>query len=382
MILEDADRNETMLSRTNRNRAFLYRQLADILRNEIEDGKYCPGERLPSMDNLAAKYEVNKVTVRHALNELREDGLIYSVPAQGTYISDPTDLSQAMSSSKIVTVGLLSNVLAADQPGYYHMEMLEGIREEQSKSRINLVMLPVKYVQPKAKIINILEQSSLDVVILIGHFEDDLLRRILDVCNKSIIVDHTLRGAAVDTIIVNNREGGFQAMDHLLSIGRRENIGIITGPLNEMVSRERLDGAYDALDAHHIARESVTIIESDFRREGGYRSTAKILKDGKPSALFLMNDEMAAGALDAIKELSDLSVPGDISIVGFDDSALATACTPSLTTIHIAKPLMGKLAIQRAVSCITRSDHEPITTVVPTKLVVRDSSAQLTGLTK
>ena len=75
------------LERGRGKKAFLYRQLSAILRKRIDKGEYAPGDRLPSMDDLSREYHLNKVTVRSALAELTAEGLVYSVPAQGTFVA-------------------------------------------------------------------------------------------------------------------------------------------------------------------------------------------------------------------------------------------------------------------------------------------------------
>jgi DNA-binding transcriptional MocR family regulator len=77
------------LQRGKSRHQYLYRQISERIRRKIEDGELAPLARLPSMDELAKQLKVNKITVRKALGELRADGLIYSVPAQGTFVADP-----------------------------------------------------------------------------------------------------------------------------------------------------------------------------------------------------------------------------------------------------------------------------------------------------
>ena len=70
------------------NRDFLYKQIANKLREEIDEGLYAPGSRLPSMDLLATHFDVNKITVLKAMDELKSEGVIYSIPAKGTYVTE------------------------------------------------------------------------------------------------------------------------------------------------------------------------------------------------------------------------------------------------------------------------------------------------------
>ena len=110
-------RKPVHLSRDNRKREFLYRQLADILKKDITDGKYKPGDRLPSMDDLAVTYKVNKVTVRRALAQMNAAGLIYSIAAQGTYVSEQQPTQRFYSRNRQLTVGLISYLMVPGNTG-------------------------------------------------------------------------------------------------------------------------------------------------------------------------------------------------------------------------------------------------------------------------
>ncbi|MDD2236982.1 MAG: GntR family transcriptional regulator [Kiritimatiellae bacterium] len=363
------------LSRDERDRKYLYRQLADIIQKEIGDGKYIPGDRLPSMDSLAAQYQVTKVTVRRALSELTNEGLIYAIPAQGTYIADPASAKPAPKPKSFMTIGLLSQILIPGNTGQYHLDIIEGMREELELNHANLVIMPGKYVQPTTKLLDLITQSHLDGIILLGHFDPQLLRYILTAPVPAVLLDHSLRGASVDTILIDNRDGGFQAMDRLLSL-RHERVAVVTGPLDQIVVQERLAGIYDAADEHGVPHDSIQLIESNFVREAGYDAMCELLKQTpRPTAVFLMNDEMAAGAMQAINMYSGLSVPSDISIIGFDDTSLAQATHPPLTTIQIPRLFMGRLAVQRIVSRLEQPGQRCTTTTVPVKLISRASTA-------
>lgn len=362
------------LSRDRRNREFLYRQLSDILEKEINAGKFKPGERLPSMDDLSALYSVNKVTVRRALAELTQSGLIYSVPAQGTYVSDRPRANRGATKNQVLTVGLLSYLMVPGNTGLYHMEIIQGIREELSKLQANLVILPVRNVEPQVRIVDQLVQAGMDATIYLGMFESTSLRRMLEIGPPGVLVDYSLRSAQVDTILLDNRGGGYQGMEHLLSLGHRK-IALILGQEDQVATKERLDGVYEAADQAGLPRSEIQLLQGDFQREGGFRAMAELINSGKlPTGIFSFNDEMAAGALQALHSLSSLSVPGDISIVGFDDTAWATATQPPLTTVQVPKALMGRLAVQRVLARL-REHQTPTTTVLPTQLMMRSSTA-------
>lgn len=361
------------LAREKRDRQYLYKQLAEIIRTEIETRKYAPGDRLPSMDVLADTYSVNKITVRKALAELSAVGIIYSVPAKGTFVADPSQIRPAAKRSS-TTIGLLSYVLVPGNTGLYHMEIINGMRDELSKVQANLVIPPIRNVLPQSKLLDQIAQAGMDAVIYLGAFVPSSLRRMIEAGPPCVLVDFAIRGIPVDMVLIDNRGGSFQAMEHLLSLGHR-NIAVILGKEEQPTTRERLEGVYDALEHFALSRESVRLFPGDFQREGGFRAMRQILDSPPPpTAVFCMNDEMAAGALQAIHSCSSLNCPADISVVGFDDTSWATATHPPLTTVQVPKMLMGRLAVQRIFAKL-HLNEPPVTTLLPTQLIVRESTA-------
>ena len=363
------------LSRDRRDRAFLYHQLAEILRKDIDEGKFKPGERLPSMDDLSEQYHVNKVTVRRALAELNASGLIYSVPAQGTYVADQPTAARLMPRNRMMTVGLVSHLMVPGNTGLYHLDIIQGIRDELSKLHANLVILPARHIEPQAKIYDYMSQAGLDATIYVGTFDAQALRRMIEKGPPAVMVDYSVRGLNIDTILLDNRGGGYQAMEHLIGLGHR-SFGVILGQEEQLTTRERMEGAFDAVEQAGLPRSCMRMFKGDYQREGGYQAMAEILKSGDiPTAIFCLNDEMATGTLQALYSLSNLNVPRDISLVGFDDTAWATATQPPLTTIQVPKTLMGRLAVQRVMARLKGQD-QVTTTILPTQLIVRNSTSQ------
>jgi DNA-binding LacI/PurR family transcriptional regulator len=351
----------------------LYRQLALRLGRDIREGKLKPGQRLPSMDDLAAACGVTKITVRRALLELKSEGLIYTKPAQGTYVAEMLPAGRQRSRNKVLTVGLVSRILTGE-PGPYHAEILASLRTEMSRQKGNLVVLPA----PPLGALDLSEHmghANLDAVIFFGPFESEALRRIVRNGPPSVLVDFQLRGLHVDTIAVDNINGGEIAMNHLISLGHRD-FAIILGEKDAVASRDRLVGARNALGQADIPPSSVRILEGDFLLESGYEAMASMLKAGSlPTAVFCMNDEMAVGVLQAIHRLSSLEAPRDISVIGFDDIIWGTTTHPRLTTMRVDKGLMGRLAIERVLSAVGAKSHTVTSTIIDTELLMRESTA-------
>ncbi len=175
-------------------------------------------------------------------------------------------------------------------------------------------------------------------------------------------------GTGIDTVLPDQYGGGRLVAEHLVAQGHRE-IGVITGPAGLATVAQRLAGFTSV-----VARPQVAA--ADFTREGG-RAAAHELLLAHPglTAIFALNDLMAAGALAALRELGR-PVPAQVSVVGFDDLPVATDLTPGLTTVRLALSDIGAQAMRLLL------DDEPGGRSVPAaaELVVRESTGRAAGV--
>lgn len=370
-----AKKEQLKLERVNRQ--YLYKQLAGIIKDQLEMGVYKPGDRLPSMDDLAKEFSINKITVRKALTELISEGLIYAIPAQGTYVSEPKK-EEAQVANKLRTVSVWSTDLIANDIGPYHMEMLNGLRLEISKHDASLVLLNSENVRTPAEILNLIKRSGADAMIYVGPQDPAVLRYLIKNGPPAILVDNNLNEMNVDTICIDNKQAGRVAMQHLLDLGHT-SIVMVTGPEDHPVSQERLTGVQEAINGFAGAKKvKLTIIPDNFTREGGEKATEEILKaKNKPTAILYFNDEMAVGGLQAIYRSTDLKVPDDISFISIDGTLWSRGTHPPLTAVYIPTHQMGTLAIRHVIANLDSDNHYPSRTFVNIELIQRKSTAKL-----
>lgn len=176
-------------------------------------------------------------------------------------------------------------------------------------------------------------------------------------------------------VYLDNEKGGFLATRHLLEQGHRR-IAHITGPLAMQDSRARLQGYRRALEAAKLGYDERFVVESDFQEEGGQRATRRLLARGLGiSAIFAGNDQMAAGALQVLRE-AGLRVPDDISLVGYDDVLFSRYLYPGLSTVRQPLIEMGRAAARLALGALEGKEVEVRRKFEP-ELVIRQSVARL-----
>ena len=172
------------------------------------------------------------------------------------------------------------------------------------------------------------------------------------------------------TVVMDEYDAARAITDHLLQKGHRR-IGFVRGPGHHLVSMRRYNGYANALGGKGLRIDPTLIVQGDFSRESG-RDQAPKLFAAKPTAIFASNDEMAVGVIEAANA-AGINVPGDISLAGFDDNAVARTVRPRLTSVRQPLEEMGEVACQILVDRIRHSARGNQHKQVPFEIVERDS---------
>lgn len=199
----------------------------------------------------------------------------------------------------------------------------------------------------------------------------------LDVLEKDrfpcVLVNFSARKMNLPVVVSDNRNGARKAVDHLLSLGHRR-IGFIAGTPFTGQSAERQKGYVDALCAAGVDIDPALIVEGNFNQISGFSAAESLLSlVHPPTAIFAANDEMAFGAMDAIRTRG-LSVPEDISLVGYDDIPAARYVYPTLTTLRQPFEEMGIRAVVELVELIRGKEVGPDRVEFTAEMIVRGST--------
>ena len=175
----------------------------------------------------------------------------------------------------------------------------------------------------------------------------------------------------VDAVLPSNIEGAMAVATHLLDLGHRR-IAVATGSRLLTTVADRLEGVWAAFRAAGLDVEGVPLVEAEFTRSGGKAAAEEIL-DTHPdvTAVLALNDDMAIGILSVLRARG-VAVPGQVSVTGFDDVAVAGDLAPSLTTVRLPMAHMGEQALLMA---LKEPSVRPRRRHAPYELVVRDSTA-------
>lgn len=189
-----------------------------------------------------------------------------------------------------------------------------------------------------------------------------------------VLVVRSVDDAGTDTVEIDNVQAGAEAARHLVDLGHRD-IGLVMGPENTSTSRDRVAGALQCLERAGIPNERVPLVWGDYTTESGYSGALQLLQQPAPvTAIAAGNDTIAFGVLEAAKR-NGVSVPGQLSVIGFDDSPIAGSPLIGLTTICQPVEALARTAARRLVEKM-HSGRLGTTThdILPVQLIRRETT--------
>ena len=250
----------------------------------------------------------------------------------------------------------------------FYSRVLEGIEAELAINNYNL-LLQIITETTKDELPKMVRERQVDGLIIVGTFRDNYLDRILQKGTQVVMVDPKDASDNQNQVLIDNEYGAFQATKYLIDRGHKR-IGFISGDLSRMSFRQRYNGY---VKAHKYSQIDV---DADLVRTGGlengYDHVQYLLENHDITAVFAANDINAIYGYKAINGLN-LKVPDDISVIGFDDIDLAKISNPPLTTVRVYKEELGSIAVRTLLNMIRGGINLPKTTIVPTKLIERES---------
>jgi len=257
-------------------------------------------------------------------------------------------------------------------------QILVGAQEEAARAGVGLVVTPThgRTMGNRHWLTALAQRHSDGLVLVTSRLHIGVDQELGKLNIPYVFVDPIgMPDQDVPVIGATNFEGGIEATEHLLSLGHRR-IGIVTGERGLACSQERLDGYKEALAEAGLGVDEDLICFGNFQVEGGYAGAARLLAlPDPPTAIFAGSDQQAYGVYQAVKA-AGLSVPDDISVVGFDDVPLCQWVSPPLTTVRQPLTEMAREATRILVEMAYRDIEPPSKKIeLPTSLVVRESTA-------
>jgi LacI family transcriptional regulator len=332
---------------------------------------------MPTIKDVARHAGVSIATVSRVLNDTGfvspdlEQRVRKAVSETGYR---PNAVARNLRRNESVTLGML----VPDNTNPFFAEVAKGVEDHCFERGYTVVLCNTGESPDRAEryITTLFEHRVAGFIIISPAGLRPHIQRMVDEGYPIVVADRLLTDISTDAVVSNNRAGARDAMAHLLGLGHRR-IGLIVGnsPLGAIQSR--IQGVEEALGENGLAIDpELTIFDADYLAPAGYAAAEALLcKPNPPTAIFAFNDLMAFGVLN-YAYTHHIAVPQELSVVGFDDIAVAEYSVPPLTTVAQPKYDLGKVVAELLVRRIQGDEQPPVTQVLPTRLVVRQSTAQ------
>jgi LacI family transcriptional regulator, galactose operon repressor len=277
-------------------------------------------------------------------------------------------------SRPIARVGVLVPVVFDD----YFARILHGVAEAAYEHRVRLMLFPTRHEHARelSLLEDLREATEGAVLVLPEETSDELLAAVSDRYPLVVIDPLVPLDPRIPSVTAANGAGAEQAVQHLIQLGHRR-IAAITGPPGWVATEERRAAYRGALAAAGIPFDPQLELEADFDFEPGAQAAAVLLDlDPRPTAIFAFSDMIAIGAMRAARA-REIDIPGELSLVGFDDSAYAPVVHPALTTVRQPLAEMGATAVDLLVRLMRDETVDTLHLEPFTRLVMRDTTAPL-----
>ncbi len=349
----------------------LYEQIENDIKSKINKGELKIGDQIRSQSQLSKEYNVSLITVKKALSNLINEGILFSRVGKGTYIARK---AKAVDISKHKSIGL---VLRDLRHPFFSM-IVHSVEEKAYQVGYNILLSNSSGRIDK-------EESQ------ISHFEDigvsglviasmSLLYRATDNIiklhkgNFPYVMVSYMEDPDIYYVGTDNEKGAFMATEHLIKLGY-ERIGYVNGGEGNLLGLLRKKGYEKALKKYQKEMNSKLIFNlslTEDRFKSGYKLSKEFLNlNIKPDALFFYTDLAALGFQQGVTDLG-LKVPDDVAIVGFDNIDLSKYASAPLTTIEQNANKIGELAVESVIKRIEGKETS-VRTILEPKIIIRSS---------
>lgn len=334
---------------------------------------------MATIKDVAKLAGVSSTTVSHVINKTRfvaEDTskAVWDAIQQLNY--SPSAVARSLKVNTTKSIGMI--ITTSEAP--YFAEIVLAVEEHCYQQGYSLFLCNTQNEPEKIQNhLDMLIKKRVDgVLVMCSEYTRDSLELFNGTNIPMVVMDWGKADDHSDRILDNSFEGGYLATQHLIENGHKD-IGVIAGHLSKTLSKERYEGFLKAMHKANLPVRQEWIYEGDFEPESGFEQMNNLLRLEKlPTAIFCFSDTIALGAISALSE-KGLSVPSDMSIIGYDNIHSSRFYSPPLTTTHQSKSRLGVKALNILLERIKidKTQYQPQTIEFHPELVLRRSVRNL-----
>lgn len=342
----------------------IYSKISQAIKEDILSGKYPNGTYLPSERILSEQYQVERTTIRRALQELVDDEIIRKFPGAGSKVVISPDVPAVTPQISPGICFVLPGTNDAKISEPFMADLFRKVHQECFAHGYNLIYCEASSTSDLHRILNSPEISA---IIWVSAIDPQIIESANSRGLPSICLCNEIYGQP--SINSDNIGGAMRAVENFVA-HRHRKIAMINGSPTYYTAQQRMQGYRLALMENSIPYRSEYVKNGDWSYGSGYVQAAALLKlQDRPTAIFCANDTMALGAMNAALE-AGLSIPKDLSIIGFDDIDAAKYSVPSLTTFRCNTVALAQSVVSTILNMFSRPSA-PTKLLVPVELIER-----------
>ena len=283
----------------------------------------------------------------------------------------PNPMARGLAGGRTLSIGVVTQ--AIDSP--FYGGALRGIEDELGAAGYSPLFVSGHWnAAHEARCIEVLRSRRVDgIIVLTGRLSDAALTSLAQSL-PVVVTGRTLQAPGLFSLNFDDFEGGRLATHHLLQLGHRK-IAFITGDPRHPDTKERQRGYRRALEAAGLSFNPALVVPGAYTEDSGRMAVERLLDSSEAfTAIFAANDQMAFGAALGLHRRK-LSVPHDVSLVGFDDVSTALFSIPPLSTVHHPVSELGQIAAQGMLQLL--AGDVPTMALPAPRFIVRESTAAL-----
>ena len=329
---------------------------------------------MATIRDVARRARVSTATVSYVINKTR-----YVSPELTARVREvikelsftPSKIAQGLRGGKTYTVGLIID----DITNRFASQFTRGLENAASAKHYSIIISDLQERREnEERSLGMLTSRKVDGIIYAGYGQVE--NKLIDLSGRGVpvvVVDKPLGREQLPSVIVNNRSGVHQSLEHLVGLGIGD-IMYINGLEINKNALLRGEAFIEFMTARRLPLAEDSVRYGDFTLEHGYETTLELVRSGRKFQALLCGDDLVAfGAMAALKSCG-LRIPEDVAVIGFDDDPMAAMFDPSLTTVHYPMFEMGRLSFQMFLRLSGSRLTAPRSILMDTRLVIRRST--------
>lgn len=314
-----------------------------------------------NIKDVAKKSGVSTATVSHVINGTRFVSDVTKQKVQKAMVVlnyHPNLIARSLRCKKSKTIGLIVPTVNEGAPDFFYMSVAQGIQHYIKKQGYHLIFSNYNNECDEEEQIQVFNTKCIDGLILAptNDLREKVRNHTLFGDYPIVYVDRKMRNQPGDTILIDNQEGVFEAIQHMIHKGHTR-IGFISAERGENTSDEHFQGYLKALSKYGISIDSNLIKSGPSNFETGVQLTRELLESQKVTALFIANNTLTMGAIHYLQH-KNIDIPNDLAVIGYDDYEWTKVTTPFLSVIKQPAFEVGEKAAEILLSKINKQNSD------------------------